>query len=428
VTQAGRTTHWTEAALIGISTAALAAVLFGNVLRVKVSPEAAYAARAILFGASWIAAIGWAVKSQHKAALLWLGGLAACGALIAFCQAFAGDVSVSSLLQVIGPGGAGIGLALLIERRLREATAVSTAWITAAFGCIAAVWLALEPELELWKLLPNNWETSKNLEYRWGIRMGEERARFLFDTPMEAGVVQWFIGSICLASALSTVGAHMKARLLGVMSLLLFASVGLTYSRAGIVLGMMSLGLAVLMRVRTRRALLGVCLCAGLILPLTVILANHFNAWGSPALSNLTSIFDPSEEANQIRLRQFMEAGRDVSGTLWHGEGAATFVTFQEAPRMPEHESSPLGLVTAFGIGGAALVALFTWQFFRRRKLFTELVVNKACANRNASSIIVVLTVVPFAAYSLMAPVLAGIAFGMICFTTMGLLVTCDEP
>jgi hypothetical protein len=423
----GPASRWTESVLIVVATAALIAVALANVIRVNVSPAADITARAVLFGASWIAAIAWAAVEGRRAVLFWLGALAGCGALVVVCQANAGGVSGSSLLYLIGPGGAGVGVALLIQRCLAR-WPVWTAWAAALLGAVAAVWLAFEPEMELWKLLPNEWEMSKGLEYRWGIRMGEERARFLFDTPMEAGAVQWFLGSMCLAVSSARVAARVTNILLGAVVVLLYVSVALTYSRAGIVLGVLSVGLAALIFIPTRKGTVVACMLAGLVLPVMALIANRVDSEGSAALRNLTSILDPAEEANRIRLSQFAQGGRDLSETPWHGRGARSFVTFDEAPRMPEHESSPIGLIAAFGLGGAALVLLFAAHLVRRRREFVDSVFNKPLANRNALAVLVIVTSGPFAVYSLVAPVLAGEVFGLMCFTIFGLLAVWEPP
>ncbi|HEY5552485.1 MAG TPA: hypothetical protein VIK52_11390 [Opitutaceae bacterium] len=417
-----------EAIFIGVSSAAVVSVVLANVIRVTVSPEAALQVRAVLFIASWVAAVAWAVAARHKAALAWFGVLAGCGALIAFCQAFAGGVSGSSLLQLVGAGGAGVGAALLIQRCLDGKRAAWAAGVAALFGCGAAIWLALEPEHELWKLLPNNWELSKNLDYRWGIRMGQDRARFLFDTPMEAGVVQWFLGSLCLVTAMTKSASLLTRGLLGLVALLLFASVALTFSRAGLVLGIFSIGLGILMSIHSRRTTIIASICAAVILAVAAIAANRIAEDKNPVVKNVASIFDPAEEANRIRLGQFGKIGKDLAETRWHGEGASTFVTFQDAPRMPEHESSPVGLIVAFGWGGGALVLAFVWQVLSRRQEFMEVIVNKEFAPLSGFRRFVAISVLPFAIYSLVAPVLSGITFAMICFTLMGLLSIWETP
>jgi hypothetical protein len=389
---------------------------------VHVSPEAAVLARTVLFAASWLGAIVWAILAGRHAVLTWLGVLAGCASLIAVCEFFAGGVSGPSIVHLVGAGGAGVGVALLIQKCVDGDGAIWVAVCAAFFGVGAAIWLALEPEHELWKLLPNNWEISKNLDYRWGIRMGQERARFLFDTPMEAGVVQWLLGAVCLAVAMTRKAGPVTRGLLGALALLLIASVALTYSRAGLVLGAMSIGLGVLPSIRNRRATIIACIGAVVIFSIVVIVANRVVGERSPGLKNVASILDPTEEANRIRLDQFKKLGRDLADTPWHGRGALSFATFQDAPRMPKHESAPVGLFISFGVGGAALSLAFTWQVFRQGRRFLDVVANQDFTNQSACIRLIIITVPPFAVYSLVAPVLSGILFGVICFTAMGLL------
>ena len=417
-----------EALFFGFSMAALTAVVLANVIRVRVSPDAAVFVRTVFFTGSWFAAIVWAILAKRHAVLAWLGTLAGCAVAIAICEFFAGGVSGSSLVHLFGAGGAGVGIALLIQRLLDGRSALWTAGCAALFGAGAAVWLALEPEHELWKLLPNNWEISKNLDYRWGIRMGQERARFLFDTPMEAGVVQWLLGALCLAIAMTRKAGRLTRGLLGALALLLFASVALTYSRAGLVLGAMSIGLGVLTSVRNRKATILACVSAGVLFCIAALAVNRIVGDKSPGVKNVASIFDPTEEANRIRLDQFREFGRDLAETPWHGKGASSFVTFDDAPRMPEHESAPVGLFISFGIGGAALSLAFALQVHRHRKRFSESLADQDLTKESAFTRFVMISVLPFAVYSFVAPVLSGIMFAMICFTTMGLLAVWEAP
>lgn len=410
------------------SAGAIVSVVLANVIRVWVSPETAIMTRGVLFGVSWIAAISWAVSVRHRLALTWIGLLLAAGTLTVICQHFAGGISGKMMLQLIGPAGAGIGSALLLKRMLQGNRAIWAAGAAALFGCAAALWLALEPGHELWKLLPNNWELSKNLDYRWGIRMGQERARFLFDTSMEAGVVQWFAGAMCISVAMNAAATRLTQGLLGVAALLLFGSVALTYSRAGLVLGAFSIGLTILMSIKSRRATIAACACGLGVLLVAALVVKRLAADEGPAVKNVASILDPNEEANRIRIEQFMRAGNDLAEAPWRGRGATTFVTFQDAPRMPEHESSPVGLITAFGLGGCALVMVFAWAFFSRWRLLSEVIVNKTVATSDTFGGFVAISAPPFALYSLVAPILAGLTFGMICFTIMGLLAIWDAP
>ncbi|HUG10168.1 MAG TPA: O-antigen ligase family protein [Opitutaceae bacterium] len=426
--QTERKAHVVESVFIGLSAAALIAVVLANVIRVYVSPEVAVLVRAILFSGSWIAAIVWALNARRGAVLAWLGVLAGCGLVVAFCELFAGGISGSSLLQLFGAGGAGVGVALLIQKSLDGNHAAWAAGCAAIFGTVAAIWLALEPTHELWKMLPNNWEISKNLDYRWGIRMGQERARFLFDTPMEAGVVQWFLGALCLAAAMSKKTSALARGLLGSLALLLFASVALTYSRAGLVLSVMSIVLGALMSIRNRKVTVVALAAAVFILLIAAVAANRIVEDKNPAVKNVASIFDPAEEANRIRLDQFKKIGRELANTPWHGRGASNFVTYQEAPRMPQHESSPVGLIASFGIGGGALVLAFAWLLFRHRRNFIDTIVGQEFAKQNSFSRFVVFSVPPFAVYSIVAPILAGLMFGMLCFTGMGMLAIWAAP
>jgi hypothetical protein len=417
-----------ESSFIGVSAAALLAVVLANVIRVYVSPEAAVFLRTALFAASWLGAIVWAILAGRPAVLTWLGVLAGCAFLIAICEFFAGGVSGSSIVHLVGAGGAGVGVALLIQKCLDGDGAVWAAASAALFGVGAAVWLAMEPEDELWKLLPNNWEISKNLDYRWGIRMGQERARFLFDTPMEAGVVQWLLGALCLAVAMTRKAAPLTRGLIGALGVLLFASVALTYSRAGLVLGAMSIGLGVLISIRNRKATIIAYIGTVVMITIVAIVANRVVGDGSPGVKNVASILDPTEEANRIRLDQFKRLGKDVADTPWHGQGARSFVTFEDAPRMPKHESAPVGLFISFGVGGATLSLAFAWQVLRHSIRFSYIAADQEIMDQSAFTRFIFITVQPFAIYSLVAPVLSGILFGAISFTAMGLLSVWAAP
>jgi hypothetical protein len=75
-----------ETLFIGVSAAAVIAVVLANVIRVHVSPEVAVFARTVLFAASWLGAIVWAILAGRHAVLTWLGVLAGCASLIAVCE------------------------------------------------------------------------------------------------------------------------------------------------------------------------------------------------------------------------------------------------------------------------------------------------------------------------------------------------------
>jgi hypothetical protein len=216
--------------------------------------------------------------------------------------------------------------------------------------------------------------------------------------------------------------------LLGALALLLFASVALTYSRAGLVLGAMSIGLGVLPSIRNLRATIIACIGAGVIFTIVATVANRVVGDRSPGLRNVASILDPTEEANRIRLDQFKKLRRDLADTPWHGRGAESFATFQDAPRMPEHESAPVGLFISFGVGGAALSLAFTGHVIRQSRRFLEVVTNQELMKQSTFTQFIFITVPPFAVDSLVAPVLSGILFGVICFTAMGMLSIWARP
>lgn len=415
-----------KVSFIAVSILALAAIVFSNVIRVGISERAAtgiWAATSVL---SWFLAIAWAVSARHRASVVWLSALLTAGVMIAVCQHFAGGLSRLMMLQLLGSAGAGLGLAVALKESLKPGRSSWIAAVAALFGSVAAIWMALEPGLELWKLLPNHWEISKDLQYRWGIRYGQDRARFLFDTPMEAGVVQWFLGTICLALAVSRRLMFSRRWILGVAALLLYGTVALTYSRAGIALGILSIGLAGLCSIRTKRTavlalLIGCAIAIG-----AALVSGLLGGRDSAGVRNVTSIVDPAEEANHIRITQFAEVRSFLADTPWHGKGPDTYATFKQAPRMPEHESFPIGLVAAFGIGGVALILIWAWALVSNGEGFLDVIVKKRIAQPSAINLLTVMTVLPFSIYSLVAPILASLVFGFIWFTVFGMLVVCE--
>jgi len=417
-----------ERVLIWTSVAAVVAVVLANVIRVIISADTAVLVRTMTCTASWAAAIFWAWRAKRNDVLVWLGSVALCGLLIAFCEAFAGGVGPVSLLFVVGPAGAGIGMAVLIGRCMETDAVARTAVIAAIAGFVVAIWLALEPGFELWKLVPNQWEISKNLEYRWGIRMGEERARFLFDTPMEAGVVQWFLGVICLAAGAKRGIRRFEKVTLFAAAILLFASVALTYTRAGLALGALSIGFSGLLTSRRPRIALVACAAAAATVFALSLAANRFLGERIPSVRNVASILDPTEAANRIRLLQLKSAANEVASISWQGKGADSFVALNEAPRLPEHESTPVGLIVSFGLGGVCLTILFGLHTVQGGWKVLRPLLRADSTEPDAGARIIGISLIPFALYGWVAPILSGAMFGVITFTIMGLLATTKAP
>jgi len=412
-----------EVAFIAVSIFVLAAIVFSNVIRVSISERAATGTLAALSITAWLCAVSWAVSKRHRASVAWLGGLFAAGVLIAICQNSAGGLKGVMMLQLLGSAGAGLGVALALKESLKPTRPPWIVTVAALCGSAAAIWMALEPGLELWKLLPNSWEISKNLEYRWGIRSGQDRARFFFDAPMEAGVAQWFLGTICLASALSRQLMSSRRWALGAVAISLYATVFLTYSRAGIALAILSLGLGALYSIRTKRATVLTFICVGAISVGAALVSGLLGVSDSAGVRNVASILDPTEEANRIRIDQFAGVGPFLAETSWQGKGPDSYVTFKQAPRMPEHESFPIGLVAAFGIGGAVLFLVSLWTIVSNVKRYLEVVVNKRITETSTFSLLTVMVVLPFSIYGIVAPILASLVFGFIWFTVLGMLV-----
>ena len=200
----------------------------------------------------------WAIQ-RNTSTHITLAGMY-CVLMLVAMPAFRFDMlilSMSGSLMLFGHAG----LAALLVDGLQESRARGIIHASAAVLAVAMIgWLPIEEQLGLGAMFDLTYDTGG---VSLMLRDSYLRARFVFDSPLDASQASWFLGVLlCWLGVFHTRSILVRWLSIGVGVGVLMASV-FTYTRAGLFLALISITVVSLLAAMTGRRLGGLVVGVG---------------------------------------------------------------------------------------------------------------------------------------------------------------------